>query len=80
MCNLFTPDRIEWFYKITKVIWTYYVADYIKSCACMEVCRQVVLTLDVSFVILRETKNMQNVAECVCNNLMIHIFLCDNIL
>lgn len=23
--------------------------DYIKSCACMEVCRQVVLTMDVSF-------------------------------
>lgn len=26
-------------------------ADYIKSCACMEVCRQVVLTMDVSFEI-----------------------------
>lgn len=27
----------------------YWFTDYIKSCACMEVCRQVVLTLDVSF-------------------------------
>lgn len=25
------------------------VLDYIKSCACLEVCRQVVMTLDVSF-------------------------------
>lgn len=26
------------------------LADYIKSCACMEVCRQVVMSLDVSFL------------------------------
>lgn len=28
-------------------------ADYIKSCACMEVCRQVVLTMDVSLTNVR---------------------------
>lgn len=26
--------------------------DYIKSCACMEVCRQVVLTMDVSLTLI----------------------------
>lgn len=37
----------------------YRIPDYIKSCACMEVCRQVVLTLDVSFLMEYHDSAMQ---------------------
>jgi hypothetical protein len=44
----------------------YWIPDYIKSCACMEVCRQVVLTLDVSFL-------MENYYDSAIQQVITHI-------
>lgn len=35
----------------------FFISDYIKSCACMDVCRQVILSMDVSFLTFKKTIN-----------------------
>lgn len=45
---IFTFHRSLTIIKKKKIVFFFFLTDYIKSCASMEVCRQVVITLDVS--------------------------------